>query len=248
MSKSIDLTGQTFGKLLVISQSSLRSASGSIKWECQCSCGKVILVRTDSLKNGHTSSCGCFNREQSRAKNLVDLTGKTFARVTVLYLDTKTTKDGALYWICKCSCGNIKSLLGASLKNGLIRSCGCLSTETKSRLTKIRNEQHRLKYGLKEPTLVLKLRQKHKKYRSIILERDGNKCVLCGSQEELHIHHIVPLCHDTIDNKNNLVTLCKSCHEHKAHDFQNRTIINEEIQNKLKDYINNGRCLFTSGS
>lgn len=240
MSKSIDLTGQTFGRLLVISQSSLRSASGSIKWECQCSCGKVILVRTDSLKNGHTSSCGCFNREQSRVKNLIDLTGKVFGRLTVLELDRvdKCSYGYNVYWKCQCACGNLKSVVSTSLKFGLIRSCGCLSTETKSRLIKIRNEQHRLKYGLKEPSEVLKLRYKHKKYRNIILERDGNKCVLCDSQEELHIHHIVPLCHDVIDNKNNLVTLCKSCHEHKAHDFQNRTIINEEIQNKLKGYVN----------
>lgn len=46
-----------------------------------------------------------------------------------------------------------------------------------------------------------------------ILERDNNRCLVCrkkGSKtEHLHIHHIKT---PKIKNKNNLVTLCSSCH------------------------------------
>lgn len=50
--------------------------------------------------------------------------------------------------------------------------------------------------------------------RKFILERDGYKCVKCGSVEKLHIHHIDES--GQTENPNhevdNLVTLCISCH------------------------------------
>lgn len=50
-----------------------------------------------------------------------------------------------------------------------------------------------------------------KKMRLKVLERDDNKCTQCGSEDNLHIHHL------TYDNEGNelledLVTLCSSCH------------------------------------
>ncbi len=43
---------------------------------------------------------------------------------------------------------------------------------------------------------------------------DGYKCVTCGAQgAELHVHHIVYASNFGTHQKNNLVTLCRSCHE-----------------------------------
>lgn len=56
-----------------------------------------------------------------------DLTGQKFGRLTVLHLqDTDTRKT---YWICKCDCGNLKSVRSDSLLDGSIKSCGCLKVE-----------------------------------------------------------------------------------------------------------------------
>lgn len=53
-----------------------------------------------------------------------DLTGQKFGRLTVVGLaDTETRKT---YWICKCDCGNMKSVRSDSLLCGAIKSCGCL--------------------------------------------------------------------------------------------------------------------------
>lgn len=48
--------------------------------------------------------------------------------------------------------------------------------------------------------------------------RDGNKCVLCGSSENLQAHHVKPtfLYPEYATDVGNGVTLCKSCH-HAAH-------------------------------
>lgn len=49
--------------------------------------------------------------------------------------------------------------------------------------------------------------------RQLVLERDHNRCGNCGSTEELHVHHIVPLSLGGTNEMGNLRTLCKSCHQ-----------------------------------
>lgn len=59
----------------------------------------------------------------------IDLTGQKFGRLTVLKRDDSVgTKNGA-YWICQCSCGNVKSIMSRSLRSGLTKSCGCFNKE-----------------------------------------------------------------------------------------------------------------------
>ena len=63
MPKKIDLTGQPFGRLVVIREAG-RDKHGNVLWLCRCECGNVVIVRGDSLRNEHTTSCGCYNRER----------------------------------------------------------------------------------------------------------------------------------------------------------------------------------------
>lgn len=49
-----------------------------------------------------------------------------------------------------------------------------------------------------------------KSIRKRIIRRDGGVCVLCGAKEKLHVHHI-DRNKDNIQ-LDNLITLCKSCH------------------------------------
>ena len=53
-----DMTGQRFGKLIVISFSYIRK--GKAYWLCICDCkkGKVVIVRGTNLRMGHPKSCG----------------------------------------------------------------------------------------------------------------------------------------------------------------------------------------------
>jgi len=32
-------------------------------FECRCSCGNIVTVRTDNYNSGATQSCGCLSRE-----------------------------------------------------------------------------------------------------------------------------------------------------------------------------------------
>ena len=54
-----------------------------------------------------------------------------------------------------------------------------------------------------------------KKWRALILERDGNKCQKCANVKNLHVHHIKEF-KDYPDLRwdiNNGITVCVSCHE-----------------------------------
>lgn len=66
----LDLLGQRFGRLVVISEAENRiTKSGQYKayWLCQCDCGKQVEVSTQNLRRG-TKSCGCLRVELGREK------------------------------------------------------------------------------------------------------------------------------------------------------------------------------------
>lgn len=59
-SKAKDLTNQQFGYLIALEPTEGRSAE-AIVWKCQCTkCGSIVKVRSTSLRNNHTQSCGCL--------------------------------------------------------------------------------------------------------------------------------------------------------------------------------------------
>ena len=62
MTRYKDMSGQIFGRLLVIEY------TGDLLWLCQCSCGNTAKVRGGNLRNGSTQSCGCFGKEVAAAK------------------------------------------------------------------------------------------------------------------------------------------------------------------------------------
>lgn len=69
MPKKIDLTGQRFGRLLVIREYG-RTKDGKVTWLCRClgkngdDCGKEVIVISNDLRSWKTKSCGCLSREQ----------------------------------------------------------------------------------------------------------------------------------------------------------------------------------------
>ncbi len=54
--------------------------------------------------------------------------------------------------------------------------------------------------------------------RNSVFERDGFKCLRCGSQENLHADHVLPVAHGGETTMENLQTLCSSCNLNKSTD------------------------------
>ena len=134
----INLTGQAFGRLIVLGRDTSKpSGRGkSAYWICQCECGNKVSIRSDKLKEGITQSCGCLSKEIHSKIFLKNLTGQTFGRLTVLERDISKPmgKEHFAYWICKCKCGNKVSVRGDHLRNNTTQSCGCLNSAGEERL------------------------------------------------------------------------------------------------------------------
>ena len=62
MSKVKDLTGQRFGRLLVIERAE-NTKEGKACWVCVCDCGETSVKVGQLLRNGHCKSCGCGEYE-----------------------------------------------------------------------------------------------------------------------------------------------------------------------------------------
>lgn len=63
-----DMVGRRFKKLIVVSRGEdeiTKKGTRHIRWICKCDCGRTILVRGTSLRNGHTVSCGCIRAEKA---------------------------------------------------------------------------------------------------------------------------------------------------------------------------------------
>lgn len=58
-----DFTGMRFGRLVAVKATEKRDGK-YVVWECLCDCGNAVFVRTGSLTNGNTKSCGCLKRER----------------------------------------------------------------------------------------------------------------------------------------------------------------------------------------
>ena len=74
MRKTIDLTGQKFGRLTVIKKV---NQIGKTKWLCQCECGNTKEVYAYNLIGcSCTQSCGCLHKETVSNPNKYDLSGE----------------------------------------------------------------------------------------------------------------------------------------------------------------------------
>lgn len=56
-----DMTGQRFGRLVVIERNG--SKHGNAAWLCECDCGTRKTISGNEMRNGGTVSCGCFHDE-----------------------------------------------------------------------------------------------------------------------------------------------------------------------------------------
>lgn len=140
-----DLTGQRFGKLTVIkeapSKQNLRGQNLRY-WECKCDCGNLLEVNTTSLNTGSRICCDDCVKEKLRQDHLINEVGKKYGLLTVVKYAGQHPNRRLAMWECKCQCGNKRIYVGADLRNGNIKSCGCLKSQGEALITSILSENN----------------------------------------------------------------------------------------------------------
>lgn len=114
-----DISGLKFGELTAIRPTGERTSSGSVVWECRCSCGKTCFASKMLLTLGKKKSCGHLEKR--------DISNKRYGRLVALFPVKMRSNAGGIVWVCRCDCGGIKAIRENSLEAGKTRSCGCLS-------------------------------------------------------------------------------------------------------------------------
>ena len=127
----IDLTGKIFGYLTPIYY-----IKGG-KWHCQCKCGNEVDVDTRNLNSGHTTSCGCRQKEVAGKSNTKDMLNYEDDNIKILE-QTISDCQGVAQWKCLCKhCGNIFTTRGSSIRAGYIQSCGCVHSQNEQYIGKL---------------------------------------------------------------------------------------------------------------
>lgn len=137
-----DRTGERYENFIVLRriEDKIFPSSKMVQWLCKCDCGKTFTVLSCNFKK--IKSCGCKNH---MGKNLKDLTGKVFTKLKVLYRGQNyVTPSGKAQtmWVCQCQCGAIVKVRGAHLKDGMVRSCGCIKSFGEETIAKFLSEKH----------------------------------------------------------------------------------------------------------
>lgn len=137
-----DITGYKSGRLLVTGFYGYKYSGGRTRpyWNCLCDCGNSFIAEGGAIKEGKVRSCGCLQHEtrvKNGKKNHIDLVGKTiFEWYIEKRVEDRISKSGihATQYLCRCSCGTERVVLGASLLCGESHDCGHSRREKLSKL------------------------------------------------------------------------------------------------------------------
>ena len=91
-----------------------------------CDCGNECIRIFKEVRSGHTTTCGCRTTRYKSYHD--DFIGQKFNRLTIIGYDG-VNNDHKMLAKCKCDCGNIHIATLRDIKNGHVKSCGCLQKE-----------------------------------------------------------------------------------------------------------------------
>lgn len=73
--------------------------------------------------------------------------------------------------------------------------------------------------------------------RERVKARDGNKCILCESTDNLEVHHVAAVAEGGSASDDNLVTLCRECHQKVHHNEESKSVLMsiKEYQERIRE-------------
>lgn len=226
MKSRIDLTGLSFGRLIVLSRCKYEKGKAH-RWICRCQCGNTKETNGGGLLNGTTKSCGCLRKEKCSLLGLSltkDILRQRFGRLVV---ESQAERGKTPRWNCLCDCGTKIVVSSRHLMNNHTKSCGCLKDEKVGKehwnWNPSKSDEDRIL--MRDRSLAPLLRQ----WRHDVYTRDGFSCQICGYAKGriLMAHHKDGWnwCSERRFDVSNGTTLCSYCHAefHKLYGSGNNT-------------------------
>lgn len=130
MSKPIDLTGLTFGRLKVISYNGNNEFRKAM-WLCQCECGAQRIIESGVLRRLKEPACRSCIEKRAVAEDLI---GKTFGKLVVvkrLGSYRSTSGSSSPLWVTTCLlCGGTRIISTQHLKQLKVKTCKACGSPT----------------------------------------------------------------------------------------------------------------------
>ena len=145
----------------------------------------------------------------------LDLSGKKFNKLTIIKPISVKNRSKDQYYSCKCDCGTIKTIRGDVIKNGWVKSCGCIrglpEGESTSNYVMLRYKQQAKRRGY-----IFKLSS------TIFKKLIKQNCYYCGAKPNNTVkqaNYKGILKYNGVDRKNNkkgyiknnVVACCRLC-------------------------------------
>lgn len=223
--KQTNEIGNKYGKLTVICQATDKEYSRP-HWVCECECGNIVIVHGNALRQGRTTSCGCY--KQGKTNTIQP--GQKYGKLTII---SKTTKaeDGRSRWLCKCDCGSIIKVRSTNLLKGTSQSCGCVHSWGEETISKILTQQ-KIKFSKQYSFSDLKFTRRLR-FDFALLDKQNNLIALIEYQGIQHYDK---------DNKYYTERIAKSdqakkeyCKKHNIKLFEIK--YDENIEDKLVEIL-----------
>lgn len=141
-SRAKNITGKVFGELVVLYRYYLNSDAQKAKWVCRCSCGEIVIILSNSLSTGRTTSCGHIHSQLLQERNktpIEEILKKKYGNLTPIKELSMIQRNNRNYRVilCKCNCGGTKEALLEQLEAGDTSSCGCIVSKGEENIVRL---------------------------------------------------------------------------------------------------------------
>ena len=187
----------------------------------------------------HNFKCKiCENEENGLLPGgIKNMTGMKFGELTVKCF--YGSEDNHALWNCSCSCGaDDVIVVGAQLRSGSRTTCGNRS------IHKMGENNMNWKGGYYGNSSDKRRTKEYSEWKNAVYEKDKNRCVICGSTENIEAHHIYQFANyeDLRLDVSNGMSLCKIHHNIAVKGSYHSVYgTNNFLPEQLDDYINEKR-------
>ena len=169
-----------------------------------------------------------------------DITGQKFGELTAIRPDlekTKRSKGNTVYWVCQCSCGVEKSILGSHLRNGSIVTCG------NRKIHWVGENSTNWRGGTSTEIQCARTNKKYKEWRDKVYALDYYTCQCCLRNKKIkkEAHHMYNFSDHKSLRYNTMwgITLCYNCHSmYEPGAFHYECGTRNNTPQQLEEFIN----------
>lgn len=181
---------------------------------------------TKELRSDGLIQCPSCGHNRKPKKNSINEIGKQYGMFTIIEKTNKKQKDGKLLYKCQCKCGKVIEHNITEIKNGHLKSCGCL--RTKYHIGEIINNRLLLEKIVKSNEDINRPRFKVKCIlcgrEYIALGQTIDKTISCGCQKSIGEYNIIKVL-----KENDIPFIKEYCFPHSLYRFDFALLENKKI-------------------